>query len=405
MSRSEYGLVDQIPDLVESYVEHAPVEASQLGLGEDKLHRAEVELEYRALKHTPKRNQQKEKLVREMSRRAIAEEELHRVQQMLSLVLDIIPQRVFWKDLNSRYVGCNKSFAGYAGLSDSKDVIGMDDNQMPWGKESEYFQAADRMVMEYDAPMRNYDVAQPSSDGQMCWHRKSRLPLYNRDGKVIGLLGISEDITDSMRIKDMLIKNEHILAETQAIANLGSWEYCLETKREYRSAEFFRILGYQERASGFAENSMFDHIHSQDQERVRQSISATLENGKPYDTEYRIIRVDGQERFVHAKGKIIKENNDKTTRFIGAIQDITERKYSEERKKTQWKQLAALRAIDMAITESLDLRVTLNVVLDQVVHQLDADAADILLSIMPTNWNTLRVEASGTMPSNTVLSL
>ncbi|NVN92493.1 MAG: PAS domain-containing protein [Desulfuromonadales bacterium] len=379
MNMSEHVLVEHLPDQLSPRCEFAPDNTCRHRQAEGRQQQPDDEHETREQQRTGELSELNEKLIHEMNARSIVEEELHRVRQILHMVLDVIPQRVFWKDRDSRYLGCNRSFADHAGLNDPKDVIGMDDNQMPWGKESEYFQAADRMVMEYDTPMRNYDVAQPSSDGQISWHRKSRLPLYNRNGAVIGILGTFEDITESMRIKDLLIKNGHILAEAQAIANLGSWEYCLETKKEYRSAEFFRILGYQDRASGFAENSMFDHIHPQDQERVRQSIIATLENGKPYDIEYRIIRVDGQERFVHAKGKTIREKNDKTTRFIGAIQDITERKNAEERKKTQWKQLAALRAIDMAITESLDLRVTLNVVLDQVVHQLGADAADILL--------------------------
>jgi PAS domain S-box-containing protein len=343
------------------------------------LRRAHDEFESRVHERSREFDDVSEQLIREMNARATAEEELHRSRQMLHLLLDNIPQLVFWKDRDSRYLGCNRAFAEHAGLNDPREIIGMSDSQMPWGKNFEYYQAVDQMVMERDEPRPRHDMALPLPDGRLAWQRRSKLPLHDSDGTVIGVLGTLEDITESKRIRDSLVKSEQILAEAQAIAHLGSWEYCLETNREYRSAEFFRILGHSGQSSGFATDSLFDYIHPQDRERVRQRITETLENGKPYDTEYRIIRIDGQERYVHAKGKIIREENDKSTRFIGAIQDITERKRAEERKRKQWKQLAALRAIDMAITESLDLRVTLNVVLDQVVHQLDADAADILL--------------------------
>lgn len=372
-------MVGFTPALANPWCEHAPVRICRRRQAKVTMRWTRDELESRLHESSRELDEANERLILEMNARATAEEELRRARQMLHLLLDNIPQLVFWKDRASRYLGCNRSFAEHAGLNDPEEIIGMSDNEMPWGKNSDYYQAADLMVMERNEPMLRYDVALHLPDGRLVWQRKSKLPLHDGDGTVIGVLGTLEDITEDKRIRDSLVRSEQILAEAQAIAHLGSWEYCLETNKEYRSAEFFRLLGYSGQSSGFAADSMFDYIHPQDRERVRQRITETLENGKPYDIEYRIIRIDGHERYVHAKGKIIREENDKSTRFIGAIQDITERKSAEERKRKQWKQLAALRAIDMAITESLDLRVTLNVVLDQVVHQLDADAADILL--------------------------
>jgi len=132
---------------------------------------------------------------------------------------------------------------------------------------------------------------------------------------------------------EALAKSEHILAEAQAIAHLGSWEYDLEKDEEYRSAEFFRILGQHSRKTGLAQDSVFDYIHPQDRENVLNRLTDALEKGKSYDVEYRIIRPDGVERIVHAQGKIHKNSDGKATKFIGTALDITEGKILEEKQQ------------------------------------------------------------------------
>jgi PAS domain S-box-containing protein len=131
---------------------------------------------------------------------------------------------------------------------------------------------------------------------------------------------------DQKRIEYALVKSERNLAEAQSIASLGSWEYDLEKDEEYRSDEFFRILGLPPQEGGRASDSVFDYIHPDDRDVVMKKITETLEQRKPYDVEYRIIRADGSERVLHAQGKIQKDDAGKVTKFIGTAYDITERK-------------------------------------------------------------------------------
>jgi PAS domain S-box-containing protein len=135
------------------------------------------------------------------------------------------------------------------------------------------------------------------------------------------------------RNSDALAKSEHLLAEAQAIAHLGSWEYDLEKDEEYRSAEFFHILGHHSRKTGLAQDSVFDYIHPHDREMVLNSLVDSLERGQVYDVEYRIIRPDGVERIVHARGKTHKDTNGKASKFIGTVLDITESKILEEKQQ------------------------------------------------------------------------
>lgn len=133
-------------------------------------------------------------------------------------------------------------------------------------------------------------------------------------------------VAETRRMEDALIKTTQNLAEAQSMASLGSWEYDLETDEEYRSEEFFRILGLAPRENGLATDSVFDYVHPEDRGRVLRSITETLAEGTPYDVEYRIIRADGSERVLHAQGKTQQNAAGRPTKFIGTVLDITERR-------------------------------------------------------------------------------
>ncbi len=134
---------------------------------------------------------------------------------------------------------------------------------------------------------------------------------------------------EQKRMELELVASEKNLAEAQKIARLGSWEYDLERDEELRSDEFFRILGVSPRKGGRADDSIFDYIHPDDRETVREKITETLEKGMPYDAEYRIIRPDGAVRVLHARGVTMEGATGKTARFVGTAMDITERKKLE----------------------------------------------------------------------------
>ncbi len=137
-------------------------------------------------------------------------------------------------------------------------------------------------------------------------------------------------VEEQKRIAGELAASERNLAEAQSIAMLGSWEYDMEKDEEHRSHEFFRILGVPPTKGGRAEDSLFDYIHPDDKDFVRGKIVETLEKGKPYDVEYRIIRPDGAERVIHARGKTLENASGKNARFLGTALDITERKQIED---------------------------------------------------------------------------
>ncbi|MEM6716978.1 MAG: GAF domain-containing protein, partial [Cyanobacteria bacterium P01_C01_bin.147] len=129
--------------------------------------------------------------------------------EFLQLVLDNIPQYIFWKDRNSVYLGCNQQWAEMAGLNHPSEVVGLTDAELPWANaEVDWYLQCDRRVMETDTPMLRIKESQLQADGQLRWRETSKLPLHDEHGNVVGLLGTIEDITECKIAEDLLKQSE-----------------------------------------------------------------------------------------------------------------------------------------------------------------------------------------------------
>jgi PAS domain S-box-containing protein len=131
-------------------------------------------------------------------------DELFQSRQMLQLVLNHIPSRIFWKDRLFRYLGCNLPFARDAGLSDPSGVTGKDDFELSWKDTAERYRNDDRSVMETDLPKLDFEEPQDAPGGEPRWLRTSKVPLHDPRNRVIGVLGIYEDVTENKRAKEAL---------------------------------------------------------------------------------------------------------------------------------------------------------------------------------------------------------
>lgn len=142
-------------------------------------------------------------------------EQLLLTQALLRTVLDTVPIRVFWKDKNFQYLGCNTAFAQDTGLNRSEELIGKNDYQLSWREQAALFQADDHEVMTTGQAKLNYEEPLNNSDGRTIWLRTSKVPLLNRDGTVIGVLGVYDDITLLKDYHDKLMLMAKIFEHTQ----------------------------------------------------------------------------------------------------------------------------------------------------------------------------------------------
>lgn len=171
-------------------------------------------------------------IARDVTKRKLAEDELFRSRQMLQLVVDNIPMLVFWKDNNLVYLGCNQAFATHVGLTSPTEIIGKTDFDLPWKELAQQYQEDDRQVIESNSLKLDFEELALQPDRSQAWVRTNKIPLHDRDGKVIGVLVTSEDISER-RMAEQEIEN--------ANEKLISWVSDLE--RRNQEANLLRQMG------------------------------------------------------------------------------------------------------------------------------------------------------------------
>ncbi|MEB3210081.1 MAG: GAF domain-containing protein [Leptolyngbyaceae bacterium] len=129
--------------------------------------------------------------------------------EFLQLVLDSIPQYIFWKDQNSVYLGCNRRWAEMSGIADPTHVIGMTEDDLPWTAEQrDWYLQCDRQVMDSGIPMLGIKQSQRQADGKITWRETSKVPIRQADGTIIGILGTIEDVTERKQAEDLLKRSK-----------------------------------------------------------------------------------------------------------------------------------------------------------------------------------------------------
>jgi len=144
-----------------------------------------------------------------------SQQQLAESNQVLQLVLDTIPVRVYWRDRSLRYLGGNQRFADDAGLATPDALVGTRDADLAWSAEATRREAEDRSVIESGEPLFDRIEARPSPDGRLRWVRITRVPLRSRADVVIGVLGTYDDVTERRQLQQRLHEAEYLEAVAQ----------------------------------------------------------------------------------------------------------------------------------------------------------------------------------------------
>jgi len=257
---------------------------------------------------------------RDITERKRAEEELYQSRQMLQSILDTIPQRVFWKDRNMLFLGCNSAFAIDAGLKDPTEIIGKNDYDLAWGETAELYRADDKLVMEQETPRLNFDEPQNRPDGSLRWLRTNKLPLRDREGEVIGVIGTYEDITERKRVEaehTRLVTAIEQAAETLMVTDIRG-------TIEYVNPAFTRITGYS-REEVLGQNPRILKSGKQDQVFYQQ-LWATILRGEIWHGELINRRKEGNLYTEEMNIAPVRDALGEVTHFIATKQDVTEHK-------------------------------------------------------------------------------
>lgn len=156
------------------------------------------------------------------------------------------------------------------------------------------------------------------------------------------------------------------LAEAQAIAHLGSWDWNIAADHVSVSAELRRILGL---GPGYAANyqAFIEQIHPADPRRVDDEVRAAVEERRTFELEHRWVRPDGETRVVQARGRVVTDQLGRPSRLVGTSQDITEEAHRRASRE-------ALVRVARRLAGETDVSRVMDALLDEAMLVLEADA-------------------------------
>jgi PAS domain S-box-containing protein len=165
--------------------------------------------------------------------------------------------------------------------------------------------------------------------GEYRWILDNGTPLY-REGEFTGYIGSCVDVTEQKLAEEQLRSNQAQLMDSQRLAKVGSWELDLGTRRTRWSDEWYRIFGLPKDVPPEFQ-TFLSCVHPKDREVVVEAENRSRSTSRPVVIEFRIIRPDGEIRFVRSIIEAVKDENGIVVRLAGANQDITEQVHATER--------------------------------------------------------------------------
>ncbi|HEY9851549.1 MAG TPA: EAL domain-containing protein [Leptolyngbyaceae cyanobacterium] len=148
---------------------------------------------------------------------------------------------------------------------------------------------------------------------------------------------LEKEISERKKVERELAREKSHLVAAQQVAHIGSWEYDILTQEIRCSDEIFRIFGLNVREETVTyPKHLYKYIYSEERVLWETIVNEALQTGKPYELEFRIVRPDGEIRWVFAKGQPIFNSKNKVTKLFNTVLDITEQQAAlRERKQAE----------------------------------------------------------------------
>jgi PAS domain S-box-containing protein len=150
------------------------------------------------------------------------------------------------------------------------------------------------------------------------------------------LLSIAQDITERKQAEEVLRENQARLDLALQSAHMGVWRWEIKENRRYFDDLTCQLLGIEASTFTGTSEEFFRAAHPEDREKIKAALARTIEQGVPYEPEYRVVWPDGSIHHITARGRLVRDDKGQPARINGILWDITEQRLlEEERLKTQ----------------------------------------------------------------------
>jgi two-component system, NarL family, sensor histidine kinase UhpB len=259
------------------------------------------------------------------------EVKLSRERYLLRTLIDHLPDYIYVKDTSLRHVINNVANVELIGASSEEETLGKTVLDYFDHQTANDYIIKDRELLEKKVAVYNIEEAIVSKNGEKRWLLTTKVPLKDDNENVIGLVGISRDITEHKQIEESLKKSNERYNIVSRATNDAIWDWDLLSGKVVWNDAVKSLFGYTDNEIGEDKSWWEKAIHEQDRTRVVEKIRRYIKEGiENWQDEYRLACADGNYKYVFDRGFILLDHLQRPYRMIGAMMDISQRKKLEE---------------------------------------------------------------------------
>jgi PAS domain S-box-containing protein len=202
------------------------------------------------------------------------------------------------------------------------DLIHPDDRE-------KWHHATQTAIRQRSTVKNEYRVANPGQTPEWRWFEANGKVLTDLAGTPTCMVGMAIDITQRKQAEITLQQNETRLREAQRVAQVGSWELDVITRKSLWSEQLFYIAGLESGQTEPSYNEILAMVPEADRPQLASAVEQAIATGSPYEVEHRICRSDGSIRYLISKGQVIRDDWQQVVKLYGTALDITDRKAAE----------------------------------------------------------------------------
>jgi PAS domain S-box-containing protein len=184
----------------------------------------------------------------------------------------------------------------------------------------------------------------PADGRERIFHSRA-VAVRDKNGRLVAIRGMSQDVTERRREEQQLRKSEALLSQAEQMANCGSWEFDLKNRTEVHSKQLQLMLGHAP-GTEWRADQYFERMHPEDLPRAKRAIEEAIAAVKPFEHVSRYISPKGDTRVHYVRGILTAGADGKAESAMGIVQDITDRVRSEEDLHKLLRKLLGLRDED-----------------------------------------------------------
>jgi len=275
--------------------------------------------------------------IRNASERHLIREEHSRAGHLLELLMDNIPDSIYFKDKASQFVMVNRAHAKRFGLADPHLAVGKSDADFFAADHSQQAQADEQRVMQTNQPLVGIEEKETWPDGRVTWVSTTKMPLRDRAGRIFGTFGISRDITEHRRIEQVLAERtaellkERLLLRT-LIDNLPDAIYAKDNAGRKTMANPADLINLGCKTEAEALGKSDYDFFPPDQAKKFSDDDQKVIHGEPViNREEYFLDNQGRVRWLLTSKLPLRDQGGKIVGLVGIGRDITEHKQAEDK--------------------------------------------------------------------------